>query len=701
MLSSPADKPLDRHALVSRHNIDWLDLEGQIPLGNGNFAFNADGTGLQTFGGNTMSHWAWHRFPLPPGVSAEEIPPSAVSGRGRLNPLLKDGGIEPIPWLKDWITFNPHPLNLGRLGFIDAEGKRLSPANGNCISTGHHLDLWTGFLTTHFSYQGVAVKVETCVHPARDFVAVRLTSRLLRTGGLRLRLDFPAPSSPGGTDPRCELDYQPWQTGNPVPWMGDFFNPEGHQTEICAIYADRIDVRRTIDDTLYHAVLAGSDVGRSLSLGGVSNHRIDFDPANGDEFEFICGYSSPAFTDPLPAFAETRAACAEKWSAFWQNGGAIDLSESRDSRWMELERRIVLSQYQTAVNSAGDEIPAEVGLTGCDYWSAKFHLEMAWWHLAHYDLWNRWFLAEKALGYYRRTAPTARAIAAQFDYRGLMWPKCTGPNGIHDGGGVHFALLWRQPHPIFFAEQAYRQNPTRETLDYWQEVVFGTADFMADYPTLDPKTGVYSLDPCWPACEKPAGKDFAFELGYWRWALVTAQQWRERLELGRDEQWAHLIAQLAPLPVREGLYVYSAEREDLYTLRKADHIDPIGLFAFLPPVPGFDPETAHRTLLEFARDWDWEEVWGWDFPWMAMAAARMGEPGVAVEALLTPSRRNRYDERGLCLGPGFPYLPGNGGLLYAVAMMAAGWDGAPTRHAPGFPDDGSWKVRWENLSPAI
>jgi hypothetical protein len=43
------------------------------------------------------------------------------------------------------------------------------------------------------------------------------------------------------------------------------------------------------------------------------------------------------------------------------------------------------------------------------------------------------------------------------------------------------------------------------------------------------------------------------------------------------------------------------------------------------------------------------------------------------------------------------YLPGNGGLLTAAAMMAAGWDGAPRRHAPGFPDNGQWCVRWENL----
>ena len=37
------------------------------------------------------------------------------------------------------------------------------------------------------------------------------------------------------------------------------------------------------------------------------------------------------------------------------------------------------------------------------------------------------------------------------------------------------------------------------------------------------------------------------------------------------------------------------------------------------------------------------------------------------------------------------------GLLTAVAMMAAGWDGCPNTPAPGFPADGSWVVKWEGL----
>jgi hypothetical protein len=29
--------------------------------------------------------------------------------------------------------------------------------------------------------------------------------------------------------------------------------------------------------------------------------------------------------------------------------------------------------------------------------------------------------------------------------------------------------------------------------------------------------------------------------------------------------------------------------------------------------------------------------------------------------------------------------------------MAAGWDGASDTETPGFPNNGQWHVRWENL----
>jgi hypothetical protein len=434
---------------------------------------------------------------------------------------------------------------------------------------------------------------------------------------------------------------------------------------------------------------------------GPSPHRFFITAQKGvDTINLTCHFGWTAATDPVSSVPQIKAACAISWPDFWKSGGAIDLSGSKDPRWMELERRIVLSQYELAVQSAGDNPPAEDGLTGIDGWQSKWHFEMIWWHLAHYALWNRWPMAEKALTIYQRVAPAARAIAQNFDYKGLLWPKSTGPEGYNDGYPMEMPLLWREPHPIFFAELDYRLHPNAETLAKWKDVVFGTADFMADFPTRD-ANGVYDLENVWPETE---GNRFSnnpiFELGYWRVGLEMAQQWRTRLGLPRDPHWDDVLHHLAPLPVKDGLYIYDEGMTYTYTKRRFSHIDIIADMATLPAFPGLDPTIAHNTVKEVGGNWQWDGTWGWDFPLMAMASARVGEPQLAVDALLNPSIKNQYDERGLNLRGTSPYLPGNGGLLYAVAMMAAGWDGAPKRHAPGFPDDGSWTVRWEGLKTA-
>lgn len=749
--------PIDRHALVARHDVDWPSVAGQIPLGNGNFAFNADGTGLETVGGNTMSHWCWHRFPLPPGVTAAQIHPWATPDHGR---LTGDTTPEPRP-IYNWERDNPQPLNLGRIGFINQAGERLTEAEVRVDS--RHLDLWTGRLTSHFTYLGEPVEVQTCVAPHTDTVAVRISSRLVRDRRLQVLLDFPAPAQ------------------NVSAWVGDFSKAAGHRTTVLQQTPSRLKLLRTIDNVDYEVALDGhgykvnepapgqpeivharygadgggwtnvtAQVAASLQRagtvtannalagdpalhlvkqlevkyrfrgqewskrlaenerctpgGGSSPHRFTLTPAGQmDSLDFTCHFgASPAEADG-PGFAEVTAACALWWPAFWNSGGAIDLSGSRDPRWRELERRIVLSQYELAAQSAGDNPPAEVGLTGTDPWEGKWHFEMIWWHLAHYALWDRWSLADKALTIYSRVSPVAGAIATNFDYRGLMWPKSTGPDGFNDGFPPEMALLWKEPHPIFFAELDYRRHSTPATLAKWRDIVFGTAEFMADYPSREAATGQYNLDPAWPASEgrvNPVRRNTVFELAYWRVGLNWAQQWRRRLGLPREAHWDEVMKGLAPLPQKDGRYIFSEDRPDTFTLRTFDHLDVIGIAGMLPPFPGLDPVVARRTVEEVGRKWNWDGTWGWDFPWMAMAAARVGDPALAVEALLNPSAKNHYDERGLCTGGPGPYLPGNGGLLYAVAMMCAGWEGAPNRSTPGFPADGTWTVRWENLKPA-
>ncbi len=360
----------------------------------------------------------------------------------------------------------------------------------------------------------------------------------------------------------------------------------------------------------------------------------------------------------------------------------------------------MLSQYELAVQSAGSWPSAEGALTGIDPWSGRFHMEMVWWHEAHFALWDRWSLADKALGCYERFTPAAEALAAQLGYKGLKWGKSVGPEGRSSPWRGNQVLLWKEPHPIFFAELDYRLHPTQATLEKWYPMIYGTAEHMADYPTRDPKTGIYSLAFVMPPSEKGIWTNTVFDLAYWRWGLNQAQVWRQRLGLARVPHWDQVLTNLAPLPVANGDFILYPGATDTYTTSAYEHPDPIGVYGMLPPTAGVDPVIAHNTVLKLWSSWKWNNTWGWDCPWMAMAAARTGEPQMAVDALLKNSARNHFDQRGLNNGGPCPYLPGNGGLLYAVAMMAAGWDGCPAVPAPGFPADGTWTVKWEGLKKA-
>src|SRR5882757_8097969 len=75
--------PIDRHALVTRHNIaiHSIDPNGAMAVGNGEFAFNFDVTGLQSFPEyyektmpiGILSTWGWHNFPNPNGYSLDKF----------------------------------------------------------------------------------------------------------------------------------------------------------------------------------------------------------------------------------------------------------------------------------------------------------------------------------------------------------------------------------------------------------------------------------------------------------------------------------------------------------------------------------------------------------------------------------------------------------------------------------------------------
>ena len=266
-------------------------------------------------------------------------------------------------------------------------------------------------------------------------------------------------------------------------------------------------------------------------------------------------------------------------------------------------------------------------------------------------------------------------------------------------------LIWQQPHPIYFAELVYRARPTRRTLDAYREIVFESAEFMASYPFWDAPGNRYVLGPpLIPAQEShPPKTTFnpTFELAYWAFGLDTAQRWRERLGLRRDPRWDTVLRHLSPLPMRDGLYVNAESAPQTFSdpEQRRDHPTLLGAFGFIPSTR-VDHEAMRRTLRAVIDTWQWSETWGWDYPLVAMTAARVGEPSLAIDALMMDTPKNRYHPNGHNYQrPGLTtYLPGNGGLLSAVAMMAAGWDGASSERSPGFPR-GGWTVRAEGLRP--
>ena len=687
--------PIDRHALVSRHDVVLTNFDATNPLsiGNGQFCFTVDATGLQTFPEafaqttplGTLSDWGWHTIPNTNGWDIDKFQFKEYSDlNGRKVPYADVPHSQQTPEIK-WLRANPHRLHLGQIGFVlkHADGSPAQPSDLKDIS--QHLYLWDGEIISDFKFDGQPVSVRIICAPDQDTLGITVLSPLLLSNQLAIKIRFP------------------YGTGETV--SADWNHPDAHETIFSYDKINTAHFERKLDNDRYVMDvkwLAGAVITNTAK----HEFQIQSDgKARG--MDLVCAFAAtnPPAKD-LPTFLQVKHAAQRHWNNFWQTGGAIDLSGSKDPRWFELERRIVLSQYLTAIQDVGKNPPQETGLT-YNTWEGKFHLEMHWWHAAHFALWNRLPLLEKSLDYYQKILPRAEGTAKRQGYAGARWPKMTSPSGAESPSPVGPFLVWQQPHPIFYAELCWREHQDKATLKKFRDIVFQTADFMASDATWDTNTSRYVLGPVLQCAQEifPKNNTFnpTFELTYWRWALEAAQTWRTRLGLPREKKWDDILRDLAKPPVADGKYAFAETAMDSYTNPKwnADHPAVVGALGILPG-PQIDFATMKNSLDWIWANWNWPDTWGWDYPMLAMTAARLGEPERAIDALLLDTPKNHYGLNGhVYQRPGLTiYLPANGGLLYAVGLMAAGWDGASKKNAPGFPDNGQWRVRWENLSIA-
>jgi hypothetical protein len=221
---------IDREALVKRHTITLDKISGTelLQVGNGEIAYGIDPTGLQTFFGNTMSHWGWHSVPCPVEGSYSALKLEKFDFHGRELPYRTSakGQEELYTWMRE----NPHRINLGRLRFLikKKDGTLIEPKNVQKIR--QTLNLWEGTIDSSYEIEGEPVHVQTCVEPITGSLAVKIETDLIKQERLQIEWSFPY-GSPGNSG-------------------ADWAKPENHKTDH-AIVSNFQDTDQSIRDNLW------------------------------------------------------------------------------------------------------------------------------------------------------------------------------------------------------------------------------------------------------------------------------------------------------------------------------------------------------------------------------------------------------------------------------------------------------------------
>ncbi|KAF5017274.1 hypothetical protein F66182_10811 [Fusarium sp. NRRL 66182] len=682
---------IDRKRVVSGHNIIRTELINNettpLQVGNGNFAFGVDTTGMQTY-------LPFNTIP----IDAYTGIPKDTHGRN----VSYDIPDPRLPDVSQWLIGNPNRINLGRIG-LRYEGVTLKASK--ISSTHQELDLWSGVITSTFNVDGTKVKVVTQGDFNSDAVAFNIESKLIDMGKLEVEIDFPFP-------PVHTVKYK-YEV-----FVGVYDFPTNHTTKISPgpshhtahIYHDL--------GMKYYINLRWSDktvlrLKRLEPQGStkVTAHRYVLSPNGGDKISFTAHFSPDKKIPDVPASIAKRNTAG--WRDYWQEGGFVDLTESTNPNATELQRRIITSQYHVRVNSAADgESPQESGLMN-NGWYGKFHMEMVVWHNAHWVSWGRDQYFHKIFpALYEKLLQTSSARAEGMGWEGARWPKMTETiTGRSSPGGINAYLMWQQPHPMYMAKLAFKTRPTRETLQRWDPILEATANYMASYAWFNTSSGKYDLGPpAYGVTENTPPEltlNLAYEVAYWRYGLDVAREWKKKLGLTVPKHWTAVAKNLSPLLEIDGLYAVYDGLNATWWEDPALNGDPrslIMLQGILPDTPAVDKTIARRTADRVWEVWTDQKIRGWGRPVLAINSARIGNPKRAIYHL-TAYDYWKFDDAGFAIRGGDggtppPFMPGNAGFLLAVAYMTKGWDGSH-EDVPGFPKGDGWIVKHEGLRKAL
>lgn len=349
-LAGFAQGAINRRSVVSRYNPtrNASSLETPMQVGNGNFAFGADVTGLQTFQPFAiMASWGWKNDSLPEGKTMEDVE-NYQGVKWDNHGLLVEYDFGGDAAISDWLRQNPNRVNLGRVGllFRSQSGELLNVTESNLTGISQELDLWTGTIKSCFSFDGVPITVETTSAQTEDSVGISVTSSLLHKGRLGVFLDFP------------------WNDGLAkfsAPFVGSFNTTSNHTTSLSTKRSGNIqaEITHTLNTTTFITSVRGDKF--SVTRDSPDAHRYTIKPSStSSHFALSVSYGKKSPKTILSPLAVSHSSTTA-WKNFWTRSGFIDVfTGSKDSRANELQRRIILSRYLMRVNEAGDTPPQEV-----------------------------------------------------------------------------------------------------------------------------------------------------------------------------------------------------------------------------------------------------------------------------------------------------------------------------------------------------
>lgn len=689
---------INRRAVVEKFNPIRHHSDETTPLqvGNGNFAFGADITGLQTFlPFNTLTSWCWHNSSLP--TTPNQTQPSDFTGldwwtHGRLVNYEQPNPAEAN--ISQWMIANPHRVNVGRVGLWFG-GENVTESDlENKLQTLH---MYNGSIVSFFDWGREGVTTTTMADPDSSTIAIEISSKHLRNGKLGVFLDYP---------------YMTDMNKFEAPFVGLWNATANHTTEVLHNGPHEALIRHIMDDTVYFTTIHW-DQDAELTGPLVGTHRYLLKCVESERLSLTVSYhehSDISLYSPdgqglkvATNVSHIRGASKSHWQRFWESGSFVDLTKTGNETALELQRRVTQSLYILAVNNAGFDPPQESGLVN-NGWYGKFHAEQFMWNLGQWPRWGRWNLLERSVpAVYERFLATSIERAKMQGYDGVRWGKMSDPTGRSAPGEINSLLIWQQPHVMHFAEYAWRDRPSLHTLEEWDTIITQTADFMVDYAFWNESTGHYDLGPpMYPMSENTdpnATRNTMFEQAYWSFGLDIGNKWKQRQSKPLPHRWKYVRDHLAPLPRDNRTYVIYEGIPDMWcnTSFTEDHPSMLAAFGWLPAMLGLDIPVLQATTERVYETWNFTYSFGWDFPILAMNAARLDDINKAIEFLLHPSFQ--FDDAGYQIGGArvpTPYNPGAGSLLWAVAMLAAGWDG---NEGSKFPAE--WEAEVEGFLPAL